>query len=215
MSAEKGIRTFGYKAIQVVLIKLSQLDEKGMVEPLDTDKISFQQKKDALRTVSFFKQKRRGRLKSRTCADGSKQRPYITKEGSSLPTVSTEALVATLVIDANEDRDVATSDVVGAYLNADMEKFVAMKIEGMTIDIMVKSDPGKYSSHAHTQNSKKVLCVKIAKALYGCIKSGLLLYNLFSETLRKIAFVLNTYDLCVANKDVHGKNILLRGTSTT
>ena len=42
MSAVKGIRIFGGEAIQAVLIDFSQLDEKGVVEILDPDKISFQ-----------------------------------------------------------------------------------------------------------------------------------------------------------------------------
>ena len=35
----------------------------------------------------------------------------------------------TVVIDLNEGRNVEISDVVGAHLNADMDDFVAMKIE--------------------------------------------------------------------------------------
>ena len=36
----------------------------------------------------------------------------------SSPTVSTEALLVTIMIDAYKRRDVATADIVGAYLNA-------------------------------------------------------------------------------------------------
>ena len=70
----------------------------GVVDPLDPDKLTTQQKKDALRTVSLLKEKRNGDLKGRTCADGSIQRPYVSKEDSSSPTVSTEALMTTFVI---------------------------------------------------------------------------------------------------------------------
>ena len=34
-----------------------------------------------------------------------------------------------LMIDAKERRDVATADVEGAYLHADMEEFVLLKLE--------------------------------------------------------------------------------------
>ena len=57
MSAANGIRTFGDKAIQAVLSKVIHLDEKGVVDPLNPDEMSFQQKKDALHTVSFLKEK--------------------------------------------------------------------------------------------------------------------------------------------------------------
>ena len=42
MSAAKGVRTFGDKAIQMLLSKFVQLDEKRVVEPLNPEKISFQ-----------------------------------------------------------------------------------------------------------------------------------------------------------------------------
>jgi len=75
----------------------------------------------------------------------------------------------------------------------------------MMVDFMIKADPEKYSKHMRIHNNKKVLYVKILRALYGCIKSGLFWYKLFSETLRKIVFVLNPYDLRVASKVINNK----------
>ena len=72
------------------------------------------------------------------------------------------------------------------------------------VDFMVKADPGKYSRHVCTHNNN-ILYVNIVKALYRCITSGLLWYNLFFENLRKIGFALNPDDLCVVNKVVNGK----------
>ena len=48
----------------------------------------------------------------------------IYEEETTSPTVSTDALMISLMIDAKERRDVATADVEGAYLHADMEDFV-------------------------------------------------------------------------------------------
>ena len=47
------------------------------------------------------------------------------------------------------------------------------------------------------------------KALYNCIKSGILWCNLFSETLRKLVFVFNPHDLCVAKKVINGKQFTI------
>ena len=41
-----------------------------------------------------------------------------------------------LMIDAKERWDVATADVVGAYLLADMDEFVLLKLTGQSIEIM-------------------------------------------------------------------------------
>jgi len=45
-----------------------------------------------------------------------------------------------------------------------------------------------------------VLYLWLLKKLYGCVKSALLWYKLFSETLEDMGFVLNPYDACMANK---------------
>ena len=55
-----------------------------------------------------------------------------------LLTISLEALMATLVVDAYEGQDVAIFDVPGAYLNADMtdDKDFRLKLEGKFLDII-------------------------------------------------------------------------------
>ena len=49
-----------------------------------------------------------------------------------------------------------------------------------------------------------VLYLRVLRALYGCLESALLWYNLYSSTLVNLGFVLNPYDLCVANKTING-----------
>jgi hypothetical protein len=48
------------------------------------------------------------------------------------------------------------------------------------------------------------LYLKILRAIYGCIESALLWYNLYSSTLKSMGFILNPYDRCVANKNING-----------
>ena len=87
-----------------------------------------------------------------------------------------------------------------------MDDTVIMLFEGDMVDYMVQANPSKYGPHVHTTKSgKKLLYVELLKALYRCIKSALLWYNLFTSTLEKMGFVLNPYDLCVANKTINGK----------
>jgi hypothetical protein len=66
----------------------------------------------------------------------------------------------------------------------------------------VCEDYRKYVCH---ENGKKVLYLKLLKALYGCVQSALLWYKLFSTTLQGDGFDLNPYDTCVANKIIDGK----------
>ena len=78
----------------------------------------------------MVKEKRDGRLKGRAVADGRKQRLYIKKEDVASPTVKLESLILSLLIDARENRDVATADIVGAYLIAEMKDHVIIKLTG-------------------------------------------------------------------------------------
>ena len=55
MSAKKGIKEFDKRAVVAILKEFAQLDEMGVVEPLDPDKLTAQQKEYALRTVSLLK----------------------------------------------------------------------------------------------------------------------------------------------------------------
>ena len=84
-----------------------------------------------------------------------------------------DSLLITLLIDAWEERDVATADVVGAYLNAYMEDFVVVKLVGDEVDIISNLNP-VYKEYIIIKNGKKVLYLQLIKALYGCIKSALL-----------------------------------------
>ena len=46
--------------------------------------------------------------------------------------------------------------------------------------------------------------MQLNKALYGCVKSALLCYNLFSSRLVELGFELNPYDACIANAIING-----------
>ena len=80
--------------------------------------------------ITVIKEKRSGVLKGMSCVDGRPQRAYNSKEEAASPTTALESLLVTLLNDAWEEKDVATADVVRAYLNAYMEDFVVVKLVG-------------------------------------------------------------------------------------
>ena len=94
-----------------------------MIAPEDLANLTEDNKKKALAAVNLIKEKRCGKIKGRSCANGSKQRKYLKEDKMvELPTVSTEANIASLVVDAFEERDVAIYDVQGAFLQPDIPK---------------------------------------------------------------------------------------------
>ena len=117
-----------------------------------------------------------------------------------------DVLLVSLVIDALEGRDIAIFDVPGVYLWADIpeEKEAILKLKGNFVDIMCDVNP-EHIPNVCYENRKKVLYLQILKALYRCIESALLWYDLFANTLKDMGFKVNPYDKCVANKMIHGK----------
>ena len=152
-----------------------QLDYLTVLGRLPPEKITPEQKRKALRAINLIKEKRCGKLKGRICADGSTQRKYIPREEASSPTLSLEALMALLLINAFEERTTAVFDVPGAYLHAEMpdDKFAILKVKGLFVDIMVQVNP-EYGDDVRLEHGVKVLYVKILRALYGMIESALL-----------------------------------------
>ncbi len=81
------------------------------MEPRDKASLSNDKTRAALQYLMCLKQKRNGSIKGRGCADGRKQREHTAQEDASSPTVAIEAVMLTSVIDAKENRDVATVDM--------------------------------------------------------------------------------------------------------
>ena len=59
-----------------------------------------------------------------------------------------------LIVDAFEGRDVATADVVGAYLLADMDDFVLIKLTGDAVDILCRAN-NIYDGFVTVENGKR------------------------------------------------------------
>jgi hypothetical protein len=155
----------------------------------------------------FLKKKRNGIIKDRRgCADGRKQRAYTTKEDASLPTVAIESVMLSCVIDAMERRDiVATVDIPGTFMQADMDELVHVKQEGKMAELLVIVDPKMYRKHVQIEKGKHILYVELRKALYGTLRASLLFWKLLTKRLKSRGFEVNPYDWCVANKVINGK----------
>ena len=103
MSLNAGLHTFGDDSMKVVEKEMHQLHDRNMMMPVHKHCLTLEQHKEAGAYLMFLKRKRCGKIKGHGCADGQKQRAYFTKEESTAPTVSTEAVFLTAVIDAMED----------------------------------------------------------------------------------------------------------------
>ena len=205
MSAWAGIKNHRLAACDALTAEFAQLDYKGAYEPIHATDLTEAQQTSALllRIINLIKEKGNRWLKGRSVTDGRPQRVLYTKDETSSPTATPESVLLTAMIDVEEDRHVMVADVTGAYLNADMDDFVLIRLSGDDVDMMCNANP-TYEQFVTNENGRKTLFLQLKKALYGCVKSVLLWYHLFHDTLQDLGFTLNPYDPCVANAQING-----------
>ena len=206
---KKGLQVFGPKGTEAVFSEMKQLHDRKVCEPINEKDLSREQKSKALGYLMFLKQKRCGRIKGRGCADGQKQRVWTTKEEATSPTMSTEAVLLTSVIDAKERREVMTVDMPGVFMQGEQDETVHMKLEGTSAKLLTKCDPTKYQPYLTTEHGKPVLYVELVKALYGTIRAALIFWRKFTKQITNWGFTVNPYDWCVANKMVQGSQLTI------
>ena len=64
-------------------------------------------------------------------------------------------------------------------------KNVILIIRDNFVDILCEINP-EYKEHIRIVNGRKILYVKVLRAIYGCIESSMLWYNLYVKTLKDI-----------------------------
>jgi hypothetical protein len=104
MNMRQGIAMFGDDGVAAVKAELQQLHDRKVMIGCHHSDLTHAQKKAALAYLMFLKRKRCGKIKGRGCADGRKQRSYISRKDAASPTVAIEALFITAVIDGKENR---------------------------------------------------------------------------------------------------------------
>jgi hypothetical protein len=87
-SLKRGLQKFKEKGKEAVSKELEQLHLKQTFAPQDAKDLTVGQKKSALESLMFLKEKRDGSIKGRACADGGKQREGSNKADAISLTVS-------------------------------------------------------------------------------------------------------------------------------
>ncbi|CAJ1937353.1 unnamed protein product [Cylindrotheca closterium] len=140
---------------------------------------------------------------------------WLLREDTASPTALQEAITTTCVIDAHKGRDIMTLAMPNAFIQTYMpdakegEDRVYMKITGMMVQILIDMAP-EYREYVVLENGKRVIYVRVLRAIYGMLQSSLLFYNQFQNDLEAKGFVFNPHDPCVANKVVNEKQQTIR-----
>ena len=71
------------------------------------------------------------------------------------------------IMDSMEGQDVATVNIPGGLLYENMDDIVNMQIDGEMSEMITRVDTGQYEKYVITEKGKKILYVRLKKALYG------------------------------------------------
>jgi len=207
---KKGLKKFGDAGSAAASKELDQLIKRGCFAPEDVSNLSESEKRKAQDGLMLLTEKRDGSVKGRLVYNGKPTRKWHSKEDAASPTASLESHFLCAVLDAKEGRDVMTADIPNAFIQAELpppkegEDGVVMKITGVLVDLLVDMSPEIYGPYVVLEKGRKVLYVRVLRALYGMLSAALRWYQKFRKDLEGIGFKFNPYDPCVANRTIRG-----------
>jgi hypothetical protein len=117
----KGIKEFGDKGCQAAHNKMKQLHNCIIFKLIAIEELSTIEKRRAMESLIFLTEKKDGRIKARTFANGSTQQEYTDWEEAASLTAMTESHLITTVINAKQGRDVMTANIPNAFVQTDIK----------------------------------------------------------------------------------------------
>ena len=214
LTIKQAVNQMGNKAEIAVREELRQLMDKGTFQPINIKYLTQDQRQHVIGAKMFIKEKTHpdgtfDKVKARLVARGDLQDRSIYTEDLSAYTVERCSIMIIITIAVKENRHVASLDIGGAYLNAQMPDHnpdIIMRIDPQLATIVCDLD----ESYNKLLGTKGEIYVKLKRALYGCIESAKLWQQHLIQTLKDMQFAQNRYDPCVLNKYLpDGKQITI------
>jgi hypothetical protein len=122
MSLKAALKQWGSDAEIAGIKESNQLHWRNTFVPKHYAQLTDDEKSKVLESHMFVVKKRTGETKARLVGGGNKQREYLTKEDSSSPTVATESVLLTSIVDADEGRDVTIIDIPNAFIQTQVKE---------------------------------------------------------------------------------------------
>jgi hypothetical protein len=170
LSLKAALNQWGKDAKVAVEDKAKLFHWQNSFKPVHWKDVNEEKRKQILESHVFVKKKCTGQIKARKVTGGNKQRDFISKENVSSPTVATESVLLTSLVDAQENRDIAIVDIPNAFIQRVVEddEDNVLRIRGHMVDVLVKVAPRVYSPYTSTKKQgRKQLLVECLNAIYG------------------------------------------------
>jgi hypothetical protein len=91
-SLKSGLKKFGEHGETTATSKMCQLHDHAVLKPIQVDNMTQVKRKRAMESLIFLVEKCNGRVKARTCANGSTQCAYMEHDDATSLTAMTEAI---------------------------------------------------------------------------------------------------------------------------
>ena len=214
LNIKSAVDKLGEKAVDAIMKEMNTIvKDKEVFEPVDTSVLSRDQWRSIIPSKLFIKEKYNAlgvfeKVKARLVAGGHRQDKEVFENISS-STVSTAAVMMVACIAAAENRSVAVIDFPSAYLNSPLPE------DHPEVLMRLDRELSKYTCSINPIYSKYIrddgtLVVRLRKALYGCVQSAKVWYDLLTSQLCTLGYKINEQDNCVLNKyDDGGKQITI------
>ena len=134
--------------------------------------------------------------KARLAARGDQQESKIFQTETSSPTANMASINMLLDHGVQEEYDMFTSDVPGAYLHADINEVVVLRLPRScaTIWLELNGIPGESYDIYMIDGYVYVI---LGKALYGLVQSSYLWFQNIKKTLEDMGFIAAIHDPCI------------------
>lgn len=133
------------------------------------------ERRKAQQAEMFLKEKWDRTVKGRMVYNAKPAREWLSKEESLSPIAALESIMLIGVIDAHEERNVMTCDIVPEIKVR--EERVMRKITGVLVKMLVGLSPELYGPYVVYERTRKVLYVQVLRAIYGMLEAALLWYK--------------------------------------
>jgi hypothetical protein len=164
LSLKAALKLWGTDAEDAGMKEVSQMHWRDTFVPKRWSDLTDEEKKKVLESHMFVVKKRDNKVKARWLAGGNAQRDYLTKEDASSPTVSTQAVLLTSIVDAHERRNVIVIDIPNAFIQTRVKNKkdrVIIRIRGVVVYWLVRIAPDVYGPFVSTdKKGNKVLLVE-------------------------------------------------------
>ena len=209
MSYSCGYKKHQSEAERVMLKELAGIDDRSTWIPVMQRNMSHAQKLKIVQGIAIIAEKYQIAgdkletiLKGRLCADGRREDISMFLEGElAAPTVQILSLFSMMSIAATKNYHVMTFDIGQAFLNANIENEVYVRLDKKLVDLLISINP----SYKPYQSEHGTLVMRLLKALYGTKEAAKLWYDHFSNILLEYGYRKSELDKCVFYKDEDDK----------